>query len=108
MKVRTTEEQKLLKQKEQQKKLAAYRYAMNQIASTRKNVPYDKTSFQLCAQVLTVNPDVYTLWNYRKEVVLQQIEMRYFFKLFIAYRSVYSDRYTTSYNIMGTVRYISM
>ncbi|GJQ70123.1 hypothetical protein Trydic_g22593 [Trypoxylus dichotomus] len=74
LKVRTTEEQKLLKQKEQQKKLKAYRYAMNQVFLTRKDVPYNKDSLILCAQILTVNPDVYTLWNYRKEVILQQIE----------------------------------
>lgn len=76
LKVRTTEEQKLLKQKEQQRKLAAYRYAIGQVAATRNAVPYDKDSFNLCAQVLIVNPDVYTLWNYRKEVVLQQISIR--------------------------------
>ncbi|KAI4465028.1 protein farnesyltransferase alpha subunit/rab geranylgeranyl transferase alpha subunit [Holotrichia oblita] len=75
LKVRSTEEQKLLKQKEQQEKLKAYRYAMNQVAATRKEYPFNKHSLMLCAQVLTVNPDVYTLWNYRKEVVLQQIEM---------------------------------
>ncbi|KRT86265.1 hypothetical protein AMK59_1605, partial [Oryctes borbonicus] len=74
LKVRTTEEQQLLKQKEQQRKLKAYRYALDQVALTRKDVPYNKNSLMLCAQVLTVNPDVYTLWNYRKEVVLQQIE----------------------------------
>lgn len=76
MKVRSTEEQKLLKQKEQQKKLRAYKYAMNQVAATRKEIPFNKDSLMLCAQVLSVNPDVYTLWNYRKEVVLQQLEMR--------------------------------
>ncbi|KAK9675222.1 Protein prenyltransferase alpha subunit repeat [Popillia japonica] len=75
LKVRSTEEQKLLKQKEQQKKLRAYKYAMNQVAATRKEIPFNKDSLMLCAQVLSVNPDVYTLWNYRKEVVLQQLEM---------------------------------
>ncbi|KAK4879472.1 hypothetical protein RN001_007618 [Aquatica leii] len=57
LKVRTTEEQQLLKRKEQQKKLIAYRMGMKQILDSRK----------------PVNPDIYTLWNYRKEVALLEI-----------------------------------
>ncbi|XP_022919133.1 geranylgeranyl transferase type-2 subunit alpha [Onthophagus taurus] len=74
LKVRTTEQQKLLKQKEQQKKLAAYKHVMNQVSLNRKSVPYHVETYSLCAQILQSNPDVYTLWNYRKEVVLQQLQ----------------------------------
>ena len=66
----------MLKQKEQQKKLAAYKHVINQVALTRKAVPYNSDTFSLTAQILQLNPDVYTLWSYRKEVVLQQIEDR--------------------------------
>jgi len=74
LKVRTTEEQRLLKQKEQQKKLMAYRLGMKQILHSRKPDSYDPESFAICAQLLAINPDIYTLWNYRKEVVLLELK----------------------------------
>jgi geranylgeranyl transferase type-2 subunit alpha len=74
IKVRTSEEQKLQKHKEQQKKLAAYRMGMKQILSTRNKDTYDQSSLVLSAQLLVVNPDIYTLWNYRKEVTLMEIK----------------------------------
>jgi geranylgeranyl transferase type-2 subunit alpha len=76
IKVRTSEEQKLQKHKEQQKKLAAYRMGMKQILSTRNKDTYDQSSLVLSAQLLVVNPDIYTLWNYRKEVTLMEIKER--------------------------------
>ncbi|XP_050301888.1 geranylgeranyl transferase type-2 subunit alpha [Anthonomus grandis grandis] len=74
LKVKTTEEQKAEKKKEQQKKLLAYRAGMKKILSTRKNSPYDPESFAISSQLLGLNPDIYTLWNYRKEVVLMEQE----------------------------------
>ncbi|XP_063901682.1 geranylgeranyl transferase type-2 subunit alpha-like [Zophobas morio] len=77
IKVRTTEEQNLQKHKEQQKKLTAYRMGMKQILATRDADSYNKDSLALSAQLLTINPDIYTLWNYRKEVVLIEIKKSY-------------------------------
>ncbi|XP_025835760.1 geranylgeranyl transferase type-2 subunit alpha [Agrilus planipennis] len=74
LKVRTTEEQRLLKEKEQQKKLTAYQTGMKQILSTRNPTSYDPKSFAISAQLLVVNPDIYTLWNYRKEVILLELD----------------------------------
>ncbi|KAG5876455.1 hypothetical protein JTB14_032688 [Gonioctena quinquepunctata] len=73
IKVRTSEEQKALKQKEQQKKLAAYQMGMNTILATRNKDSYEPESFSLCTHLLAANPDIYTLWNYRKEVILMEI-----------------------------------
>jgi len=70
LKVKSTEEQKAEKQKEQQKKLTIYRMGMKKILSTRQDVTYDTESFAISSQLLCVNPDIYTLWNYRKEVLL--------------------------------------
>lgn len=77
LKVRTTEEQRLKKQKEQEKKLAAYQLSVKQILASRREDSYDPSTLQLCAQVLSSNPDVYTLWNFRKEAVLIEIKTRY-------------------------------
>lgn len=75
--MRTTEEQRLKKQKEQQKKLAAYQAGLKQIISSRNKDTYDPTSLSICTQILIPNPDIYTLWNYRKEVVLIKLKERY-------------------------------
>lgn len=66
-----------MKQKEQTVKLEAYRKGLQKILSTRKPDSYDKQSFAISAQLLSVNPDIYTLWNYRKEVALMEIAERY-------------------------------
>lgn len=77
LKVRTTEEQRLKKKKEQEKKLAAYHQSVKQILNARAEGLYDTKNLQLCALVLSSNPDVYTLWNYRKEAVLLEIKAKY-------------------------------
>ncbi|XP_072396592.1 geranylgeranyl transferase type-2 subunit alpha [Diabrotica undecimpunctata] len=74
LKVRTSEEQKVLKRKEQQKKLVAYHLGMNKILSTRNKDSYEPESLQISSQILIANPDVYTLWNYRKEIILMEIK----------------------------------
>ncbi|XP_066258644.1 geranylgeranyl transferase type-2 subunit alpha [Euwallacea similis] len=70
LKVKSTEEQKAEKRKEQQRKLQAYRIGMKKILSTRNDDSYDPESLAISTQLLCVNPDIYTLWNYRKEVAL--------------------------------------
>ncbi|XP_060517793.1 geranylgeranyl transferase type-2 subunit alpha [Cylas formicarius] len=76
LKVRTTEEQKAIKKKEQQRKLVAYRMGMQKILCSRKSDNFDPESFAISSQLLCVNPDIYTLWNYRKEVILLEIKNR--------------------------------
>lgn len=77
LKVRTTEEQRLKKQKEQEKKLAAYRLNVGRILTSRSENNYSPSDLQLCALILSSNPDVYTLWNYRKEAVLIELNTKY-------------------------------
>nr|CAH7764684.1 unnamed protein product [Callosobruchus chinensis] len=74
LKVRTSEEQKALKEKEHQKKLVAYQAGIDQILSSRKPDSYDPECFALSTQLLMANADIYTLWNYRKEVILIEKE----------------------------------
>ncbi|KAK9883047.1 hypothetical protein WA026_001255 [Henosepilachna vigintioctopunctata] len=74
IKVRTTEEQKILKDKENKRKICAYKKGMAYILSSRKKDSYDPESFSISSQILLLNPHVYTLWNYRKEVILMEIQ----------------------------------
>lgn len=50
---------------------------MEKILHSRTNDSYDPECLNICTQLLVVNPDIYTLWNYRKEVVLMEIEKGY-------------------------------
>ncbi|XP_044760627.1 geranylgeranyl transferase type-2 subunit alpha [Coccinella septempunctata] len=74
LKVRTTEEQKLLKEKENQKKLAAYKKGMAFVLATRKKDSFNEEAFSVSSQILLANSHIYTLWNYRKEVILMEIK----------------------------------
>lgn len=36
----------------------------------RKNNELDEESLQISGQLLSANPDIYTLWDFRKEILL--------------------------------------
>ncbi|XP_077285094.1 rab geranylgeranyltransferase subunit alpha [Arctopsyche grandis] len=68
--VRTTEEEKIKKQKERQAKLIVYKTCMEKIFLKRSQKAYDEESLKLTAEVLGDNPDFGTLWNFRREILL--------------------------------------
>nr|XP_054748223.1 geranylgeranyl transferase type-2 subunit alpha-like [Lytechinus pictus] len=67
LKVKTTEEQQEAKRKEREKKLKLYTAGTQKVFEKRKKKEYDGEILEVCAQLLSANPDVYTLWNVRKE-----------------------------------------
>ncbi|CAB3231014.1 unnamed protein product [Arctia plantaginis] len=69
VKVRTTEEEKARKEKERQEKLKVFEHAMQKIQQKRKDAEYDKDLLDLTGKVLSSNPDIYTLWNIRREIL---------------------------------------
>lgn len=69
-KVNTTMEEKEKKKKERDLKMKAYQHSMNKIFNKRKNGEYDEEALELISDVLVSNPDIYTLWNLRKEILL--------------------------------------
>lgn len=69
--MRTTEEEAEKRQNEQAIKVKAYRAAMAKIVEKRAAEQYDTELLQLTAGVLTRNPDVFTLWNVRREYLLK-------------------------------------
>uniref|UniRef100_T1GSK2 Geranylgeranyl transferase type-2 subunit alpha n=1 Tax=Megaselia scalaris TaxID=36166 RepID=T1GSK2_MEGSC len=71
LKVRTSEEEAARKKKEQDLKVKAYRAAMGRIQQKRISNELDQEMMTLSGQVLARIPDVYTLWNIRKECLLE-------------------------------------
>ncbi|XP_026757236.2 geranylgeranyl transferase type-2 subunit alpha [Galleria mellonella] len=69
VKVRTTEEEKARKEKEKQEKLKVFKHAMQKIWDKRKKEELDLELMELTGKVLTSNPDIYTLWNIRREIL---------------------------------------
>lgn len=51
--------------------MKAYRAAMSKIIQKRAANEYDDELMKLTAGILTRNPDVYTLWNIRREFLLK-------------------------------------
>ncbi|XP_013188883.2 geranylgeranyl transferase type-2 subunit alpha [Amyelois transitella] len=70
VKVRTTEEEKARKEKERQEKLKLFKHAMHKIQIKRKSGELDKELLEITGKVLTSNPDIYTLWNIRREILI--------------------------------------
>ncbi|XP_017856399.1 PREDICTED: geranylgeranyl transferase type-2 subunit alpha isoform X2 [Drosophila arizonae] len=72
VKVRTTEEERERKKKEQVLKMRAYRAAMTRIQKKRSLGELDDEMLGLTVQILLRNPDITTLWNIRRECVLRK------------------------------------
>ncbi|XP_015517321.2 geranylgeranyl transferase type-2 subunit alpha isoform X1 [Neodiprion lecontei] len=67
VKVRTTAEQEELKKIERAKKVVQYRAGIDLIFKKRKEGIWDDEIFLMSEQMVLKNPDIYTLWNVRRE-----------------------------------------
>ncbi|XP_076624334.1 rab geranylgeranyltransferase subunit alpha isoform X1 [Colletes latitarsis] len=67
VKVRTSAEQEALKEKEKVKKVTHYRFNMNIVFEKRKDKIYDDELMKRTECLLLELPDIYTLWNIRRE-----------------------------------------
>uniref|UniRef100_A0A6M2DHR2 Geranylgeranyl transferase type-2 subunit alpha n=1 Tax=Xenopsylla cheopis TaxID=163159 RepID=A0A6M2DHR2_XENCH len=69
IKTRSTEEEAARKLKERQAKVVAYKQISSQIFEMREKKQLNGVLMNLLAQALSANPDIYTFWNIRKEVL---------------------------------------
>nr|BAN21361.1 rab geranylgeranyl transferase alpha subunit [Riptortus pedestris] len=69
-KVKTSEEEKERKKKDREQKAKVYRDGMTKIFDKRKKCEFDDEALDLISDILITNPDIYTLWNFRKEILL--------------------------------------
>lgn len=58
----------------QERKTAVLKSATAEVLRRRRNKQYDSESLALAANYLTLNPEVYTVWNYRREAILLPLE----------------------------------
>lgn len=70
IKTRTTEEKKEIAKKEKAKKATVFKTSITSIFEKRKAGIYDQEVLNLSANLLNGNPDIITLWNYRREIFL--------------------------------------
>lgn len=71
LKVRTSAEEAIRKKKEQDLKAKAYRNGMDKIFALRSKNCLDQNLLELTGKILSVNPDLSTLWNIRRECILK-------------------------------------
>lgn len=70
VKVRTTAEQEALKKKERAEKLLRYKAGMSIVFKKRKDKIYDEELMMVTERMVLQNPDIYTLWNIRREAFI--------------------------------------
>ncbi|XP_066958376.1 geranylgeranyl transferase type-2 subunit alpha [Macrobrachium rosenbergii] len=70
LKIKTTAEQAAEKQKEREEKKKLYLGGLTKAFEKRSSRSYDEEGLKLTAQLLTANPDAATLWNFRREILL--------------------------------------
>ncbi|XP_060082379.1 geranylgeranyl transferase type-2 subunit alpha-like [Ylistrum balloti] len=76
IKVKTTEEQQEAKRKEREKKLKLYNAGTEAVFVKRKNKDFDDEGLKISGQILIVNPDVYSFWNFRREIFIHLRDQR--------------------------------
>ena len=69
LKVKTTAEQQEAKEKEREKKMKLYTSATARVFDKKQNKEYDQEALDLTGQLLSSNPDFYSLWNFRREIL---------------------------------------
>jgi geranylgeranyl transferase type-2 subunit alpha len=70
LKVRTTQEQEDLKKKEREKKLEIYKHYMTKCITRIERSEFKEDGLALTENLLCVNPDLLSLWNLRRSIIL--------------------------------------
>ncbi|KAJ3157460.1 Rab geranylgeranyltransferase [Geranomyces michiganensis] len=71
-KVKTTDEEREAQRQRSIKKLAEYKALCSLAASKRHAKEYDDDAFNLTTKLLSLNPEFYTMWNFRRQIILDR------------------------------------
>ncbi|KAI8901010.1 hypothetical protein BC833DRAFT_548643 [Globomyces pollinis-pini] len=66
---KTTEEARRIKEEREVSKIIEYQSLCDQLVQLRKSGNLSITAFDLTTKLLTKNPEFYTVWNYRREIL---------------------------------------
>ncbi|CAG2180746.1 unnamed protein product, partial [Oppiella nova] len=69
VKVKTDLQKQLEKKKEKEEKCRQYLALQEVVFGRRARREYDSESLATSAQLVSVNPDFYTVWNFRREII---------------------------------------
>ncbi|KAI5960362.1 BET4 [Candida pseudojiufengensis] len=67
--INLTKEQQELKYEKDQPKIKYYRELTDYLLQSKKEHIYDEENFKLTTTLLNLNPEFYTIWNYRREIL---------------------------------------
>eukprot|EP01083_Nonionella_stella_P040566 110054_1 len=59
---------------DRKRKIEKYRYLTSKVLNLRKQRSYSEESLKLCTTVLEINPEYYTMWNFRREILQKFFE----------------------------------
>ncbi|KAI8593058.1 hypothetical protein BDZ88DRAFT_405365 [Geranomyces variabilis] len=71
-KVKTSDEEREAQRQRSIKKLAEYKGLCSLVSSKRKAKEYDDDAFNLTTKLLSLNPEFYTMWNFRRQIILHR------------------------------------
>ncbi|CCM02932.1 uncharacterized protein FIBRA_05047 [Fibroporia radiculosa] len=71
--VRYTQEALEAKKQREQAKLKEYLILADSVLARRKRKDWSKDALELTTRVLQINPELYTVWNYRRDIFLNGI-----------------------------------
>ncbi|KAG2171425.1 hypothetical protein INT43_009086 [Umbelopsis isabellina] len=72
-KVKTSEEIAQARKEKEAVKIKEYNGLVSKCRREVENKNFDNTTLKLTSQILQYNPDFYTIWNYRREILLNGI-----------------------------------
>ena len=70
LKIKTTAQQEAEKKAEREKKKCAYQASIKAVLDARAAGQNDDQQLRVTGGLLVANPDITTLWNIRREVIL--------------------------------------
>ncbi|TPX64857.1 hypothetical protein SpCBS45565_g05600 [Spizellomyces sp. 'palustris'] len=74
-KVKASAEAVQRQREKNQKKIAEYRTLCAEVQQKRNDKSYDDEAFQLTTKLLSINPEYYTMWNLRRQILLEKFKI---------------------------------